>query len=174
MSVMMKIKLYILIGYIIFFASAAFSAEPSVKILNKWSDLNTDTKECDGFSYDNFILKINNNGKEITHEFCSSREADAEVVQDAIGDYFLILKSTAGHGTNAWTDYFTVYRINPNLIEYLKTPISDGAGPFSRWYYDYKITKPEHGGLVFTFSLRIEGKDAEWYPKEKERIIQIK
>ena len=156
-------------------AGLAFSAEPQVTILQKWSDLNPETKECGGFSEDRLILTIKINKEEIKDEFCSSYgKADAKIIKDAHGDNFLILKFSKGRGTNATSDYISVYRIDKYLLEYAKMPISAPAGPSSRWYYDYKVAKPKQGGLILSFSLRIEGLDAELYPKEKERIIQIK
>ena len=157
------------------YSSVAFSGEPRVTITPKWLDLNPETKECDGFSEDRLILRIKLNGEEITDEFCSSYgKADAQIIRDVRGDNFLILRFGQGRGTNATSEYLSVYRIAKNLIEHVRIPISEGAGQTSRWYYDYKIEKPKHGGLIITLSLRIEGSKAEWFPKEKKRIIQIK
>ena len=156
-------------------AGLAFSAEPQVTILQKWSDLNPETKECGGFSEDRLILNIKINKEEITDEFCSSYgKADAKIIKDTHGENYPTLKFGQGRGTNATSEYLSVYKINKNLIEYARIPISEGAGPMSRWYYDYKITKPKHGGLIISLSLRLEGPDAEWYPREQKRTIQIK
>jgi hypothetical protein len=156
-------------------AGLAFSAEPQVTITPKWFDLNPAAKECGGFSEDSLILTIKINKEEIKDEFCSSYgKADAKIIKDAHGDSYLILKFAQGRGTNATSDYLSVYRIDKNLIEYVRIPISEGAGPMSRWYYDYKIEKPKQGGLIISVSLRIEGSDAEWYSREKKRVIQIK
>ena len=157
------------------YASVAFSAEPQVTISAKWPVLNPDTKECGGLSEDSRILRINDNGKEITHRFCTSYgKADATIIKDSKGNNFLFLTFSQGRGTNATSDYLSVYRVEENLVEYVRIPISEGAGPASRWYYDYKIEKPKQGGLTISLSLRIEGSDAKAYPKEKKRTIQIK
>ena len=157
------------------YAGLVFSAGLSVTISPKWPDLNPDTKECGGFSDDSLILKIKKDGKEITHEFCSSYgEAEAKIVQDARDDNLLILKFGLGRGTNARSEYLSVYRVDRNLIEYVRIPVSEGAGPSSRWYYDYKIEKPKQGGLIIALSLRIEGSDAEWYPKEKNNTNKMR
>jgi hypothetical protein len=154
-----------------------FAAEPLITISPKWPKLKLDVKECGGFSEDSLILKIKNNSEEITHEFCSSYgKADAQIVKDAIGDKFLILKFGEGRGTNSVSEYISVYRIQDKFMkyEYVRIPISEGAGPVSRWYYEYEITKPNEGGLVITLRLRIEGTGAIVYPHEKKRVIKIK
>ena len=165
----------IIIALFLFSAGLAFSAGLSVSISPKWPNFNPDAKECGGFSDDSLILKINKGGNEIAHEFCSSYgEAEAKIVQDAHSDNFLFLKFGQGRGTNARSEYLSIYRVDNNLIEYVRIPLSEGAGPSSRWYYDYKIEKPKQGGLIITLRLRIKGLDAEWFPKEKKRRIQIK
>jgi hypothetical protein len=165
----------ILIAILLASSGVAFSAEPKVTIAPKWADLNPDTKECGGFSQDSLILKIKTKKEEITEEICSSYgNADAKIIKDAHDDYYLILKFGQGRGTNATSEYISVYKLDRSLIEYVRIPISEGAGTMSRWYYDYKIEKPKQGGLIISLSLRIEGSNAEWYPKEKKRTIQIK
>lgn len=160
---------------LLFYAAVAFPAEPRITISPKWPQLNVESRECGGFSDDSLILKIKDNGKEIIHEFCSSYgKADAKITKDALGDNFLILKCGHGRGTNAVSEYLSVFRLDKNLIEYVRIPISEGAGPNSRWYYDYEIERPKEGGLIITLTLRIERTDAEWYPKEEKRTIQIK
>lgn len=152
-----------------------FSAEPQVIITPKWSDLKPEAKDCGGFSEDSLILTIKTIKEEIKKEFCSSYgKADAKIVKDAHGERYLVLKFSQGRGTNATADYLLVYRIDKNLIEYARIPISEAAGPKSRWYYDYKIEKPKQGGLIIALTLRIEGTDAEWFPRAKKRMIQIK
>lgn len=174
MGKIMKIIIVIIVLSLAF-VGLGFSAEPQASITPKWSDLNPDAEECGGFSEDSLVLKIKDNEKEVIHEFCSSYgQADAKIVRDAKKDSFLILKFSQGRGTNAWSDYISIYRLDKNLIEYVRIPVSEGAGLSSRWYYDYEIEKPKQGGLKITLSLRIKGSDAEWYPNEKKRTIQVK
>lgn len=158
-------------------ASLAFSAEPQVTITPKWSDLNPDAKECDGFSEDSLILKIRINKKEITDNFCSSYgNADAKIIKDTRGVNFLILKTAQGRGTHVTSEYLTVYRIEKDLKECTHFPVYEPVGRLSGYYHDYKIIKPRKGGLIFVLTPRIEGvaEDAEWFPKEKKREIKIK
>lgn len=155
----------------------AFSAEPNVSISPKWLDLNPDTKECDGFSEDSLILKIKINKLEIIDEFCSSYgKADAKIIRDAGGVNYLLLKTARGRGTHVTSEYLTVYRIEKYLEELARFPVFEPLGRVSGSYYDYKIKRPKTGGLLFLITVRIEGEaeDAEWFPKEKKRIIQIK
>ncbi|MDA8084100.1 MAG: hypothetical protein M0024_10630 [Nitrospiraceae bacterium] len=156
-------------------AGLAASAEPRVTITPKWSDLITESKECGGFSEDMLVLTIKRNGEEIVNEFCSSYgKADATIIKDNTGHDYLILKFAQGRGTNATSEFLSLYRIDNNFIEYVRIPISAAAGPMSRWYYDYRVEKPKQGGLLILLSRRLGGSDAEWYPKEKKRTIQIK
>jgi len=167
----------IIIAVWLSFSGIVFSAEPEVTISPKWHDLNLDAKECEGFSEDSLILKIKINKTEITNEFCSSYgRADAKIIKDVRGVNFLLLKTASGRGTHVTSEYLTVYRINTDLQELARFPVFEPLGRFSGGYYDYKIKKPKKGGLLFLITVRIEGvaEDAEWLPKEKNRIIQIK
>ncbi len=158
-------------------AGLAFSAESKVTITPKWSDVNTDTKECDGFSEDTLMLNIKINKTEITKEICSSYgNADAKIITDARGIKFLILKTAKGRGTHVTSEYLTVYRIEKDLKECTHFPVYEPVGRLSGYYNDYKIIKPRKGGLIFSLTPRIEGvaEDAEWFPKEKKREIKIK
>jgi len=154
----------------------ALSAEPQVTISPKWSDLNPAAKECSGFSEDSRILRVKTNGREIIHEFCSSYgKAEAHIIRDSKGDNFLILRFGQGRGTNATSEYLSVYKIEKHLEEYARILVSEPAGR-SRCYYDYKIERPTRGGLIFLLTLRTDGadpEDAERFPTEKERIIHI-
>lgn len=155
----------------------AFSAEPHVTISPKWPSLNLDAKECDGYSEDSLILKIKINKTEVIHEFCSSYgKADAKIIKDDGGVNYLLLRTARGRGTHVTSEYLTVYRIKTYLEELARFPVFEPVGRLSGVYYDYKIKKPKDGGLLFLITIRIEGvpEDAEWFPKEKNRIIQIK
>ncbi len=178
--VMNKIKKItaIILGMSLAVVSIVFAAEPQVTIEQKWPHLNTDAKECGGFSEDNLILRIKINKKEITDEFCSSYGiSDAKIIKDSRGINFLILKTAQGRGTHSTTQYLTVYRIENHLEELARFPVYEPAGIATNCYFDYKINKPKDGGLLFLITVRIEDKtseDAEWIPKEKNRTILIK
>lgn len=66
-----------------------------------------------------------------------------------------------------------VFALAKDLVEYVRTPLSAGAGPTSHWEYDYRIERPTVGGLRLALTLRVEGKDALWVPTEKTRVISI-
>jgi hypothetical protein len=153
------------------FTGISFSTEPQVSITPKWSERNSNAKECGGFTEDSLILKINIDEKEITDNFCSSYgRADAKIIQDARDFNFLILKTAQGHGTYVTTQYLTVYRIDKYLDELARLPVFEPLGRLSGASYDYKIEKPKNGGLLFLITVRIEGtaEDAAWFPKEKK------
>lgn len=176
----MKEKLGIIIALLIACSGVTFAADPQVTIMPKWAGLNPDAKECGGFSEDSLILKIRINKKEIKQEFCSSYGiTDAKIIKDMRGVNFLILKTALGRGTHCTTEYLTVFRIENNLEELARFPVYEPAGRAANCYYDYKIKKPEDGGLLFLITVRIEDssrdtQDTEWLPKEKERTILIK
>ena len=171
----MRQPIIYIIAIILIGAAVAYAAEPTVSISPKWTEIRPGTNDCGGFSDDKLILKIKAKRKEITHEFCSSYgKAEAKIVQDADGKDFLVLKYGIGRGTNARSEYLSIYPVHENLVEYVRIPISEGSGFTSRWFYDYKINKPKQGGLSIDLTLRIEGTDADWYPNEKTRTISIK
>jgi hypothetical protein len=176
----MKLIFGIIIALLIACSGITFAADPQVTITPKWPDLNPDAKECSGFSTDSLVLKIKNNKKEITQEFCSAYGiTDAKIIKDMRGVNFLILKTALGRGTHCTTEYLTVFRIENHLEELARFPVYEPAGRAANCYYDYKIKKPEDGGLLFLITIRIEDlsrdtQDAEWLPKEKERTLLIK
>lgn len=162
------------------FAGITFAADPQVTITPRWPDLNPDAKECGGFSTDSLVLKVKNNKKEITQEYCSAYGiTDAKIIADMRGVNFLLLKTALGRGTHCTTEYLTVFRIENTLEELARIPVNEPAGRAANCYYDYRIKKPEDGGLLFVLSVRIEDVhpdtgDTEWLPREKERTILIK
>jgi hypothetical protein len=176
----MKEKLGVIIALLIAYSGITFAADPQATITPKLADINTDTKECYGFSEDSLILKIRINNKEITQEFCSAYGiADAKIIKDTLGVNFLILKTAQGRGTHCTTEYLTIYRIENNLEELARFPVFEPAGRAANCYYDYKIKKPKDGGLLFLITVRIanvypEAQDEEWLPIEKERTLLIK
>ncbi len=156
-------------------------AGPTITITPKWPELELDTTDCNGFSEDRLVLRIKDGAEEITGEFCSSYgNAGTETIKDALSNNFIILKFGEGRGTNAVSEYISVYKIYKkplNYGEYVRIPISGPAGPARRWYYDYKITKPNDGGIIFSLILRVEGEGPihnEILPNKKKRTIAIK
>lgn len=170
----------IIIALSLTLGNVGLAAEPTVTIVPKWTETNIEAKECGGFPEDSYILTIKVTKDEIKHEFCSSYgKADAKIVQDARGVNFLILKYSQGRGTHVTSEYVSVYRIEKDLEEYSRFPVSEPLGRISNVYYDYKITKPKSGGLLFMFNVRIvtDPEDSEWaylLRKEKKRTLLIK
>jgi hypothetical protein len=128
------------------------------------------------FEDDSKTLVVNDAGREVARlDFCSSYgHASADVVTDARGRSFVLLRYGEGRGTNAVQEYLAVFGLAKDLVEYARTPISAGAGPVSRWHYKYQVTKPPQGGIRLTLTLHVEGNDsAMWVPREKTRIVTV-
>lgn len=150
----------------------AANAEPVTKIISDTSGcpINYPFKEEDSLK-----VVVEDRGKILASKsFCSSYgKATAKIEKDAKGDYFLLLLYGVGRGTNARSEYLSVYKVNANLIEHCTIPISSGAGPQSVWLYNYQISKPLSGGLIFNMTLDVD-KDAIWFPADKKRQIEVK
>ena len=93
---------------------------------------------------------------------------------DAKGNIFLLLRYGEGRGTNARSEFLSVYKVSPKMIEYLRVPISAPAGFLSKWFYEYRLSKPTSGGLELALRLKVEGEGADWIPSERHRTITVK
>ena len=127
------------------------------------------------FEDDSMTLVVSDAGTEVTkHYFCSSYgKALARMVTDSRGQTYVLLRYGEGRGTNATEEYLAVFGLTKDLVEYVRTPVSAGAGPTSRWTYDYRIEKPTVGGVRLVLTLRVEGEDVWFAPKEKTRVIEL-
>ena len=127
------------------------------------------------FEDDGMTLIVSDAGKDVTkHYFCSSYgKALALLVTDSRGKSYVFLRYGEGRGTNAVEEYLIVFSLARELVEYVRTPLSAGAGPTSRWSYDYRVEKPASGGIRLVLTLRVEGDDVLVAPKEKTRIIDV-
>jgi hypothetical protein len=70
-----------------------------------------------GFWGDSETLSITDNGREILQKrYCSAYGgSEARIVSDARTHYYVLLKYSEGHGTNAWTDFLTIYELTSPL-----------------------------------------------------------
>lgn len=127
------------------------------------------------FEDDSMTLIVTDDGRELTRlYFCSSYgKAGARIVQDTRGESYVLLTYGEGRGTNAVMEYLAVFRLAKDLSEYVRIPVSAGAGPLSRWYYDIRVGIPERGGIRLVLTLRVEGEDAIWLPTETTRVIEL-
>jgi hypothetical protein len=122
------------------------------------SILDADSNGC-GFWGDGETLSITDIGKPtLILNYCSAYGmSKATIVTDARAENYVLLTTKEGHGTNAWTNYLTIYRLTNKLARRKRLKISEGAGPTSRWFYDYEVTTPPQGGLKLILTLRVEG-----------------
>lgn len=129
------------------------------------------------FPEDHLELVIRNNGKVVNTEYFYSSygEATAQIVCDATGNTFILLRHGTGRGTHVRTEDITVYKLGKALNEVVTFPISGPADINSSWEYSMKINKPQSGGLEFNLSRILTGTGAtKYYPEDKERVILIK
>lgn len=93
------------------------------------------------------------------HRYCSAYGAgSARVVTDALGEEYVFLRHSIGHGTHASVDYVTIYRFNGRLVKLGRLLIRYPLGSFADANYDYAIRKPPRGGLRFVSTVSISGK----------------
>lgn len=132
---------------------------------------------CGAFPYDAMRLSVWNGNSLVAEQiFCSSNgtAASASVVTDRGGSPYVILRFREGHGTNAVTDYLTVYTVAPDLVEYVRTPLSSASGPTTRWTYNYTIALLPSRGIRIVLRLTEPADGAiETHPTEAVRIIDI-
>jgi hypothetical protein len=112
-----------------------------------------------GFWGDSLILSVTDQGREIAEKkYCSAyAHGAARVVTDALGHPYVLLEYSEGHGTNAFTGYLVIYRLADQLIERERVRLSIGAGPASRWSYEYTAETPTGGGLRLLLQLSTSG-----------------
>src|SRR5262245_51615638 len=72
------------------------------------------------FEGDRMTLIVSDGNKELSRlGVCSSYgSASAEVVIDARGKKFVLLRHGEGHGTNAVQEYLTIFGVAKDLVEY--------------------------------------------------------
>jgi hypothetical protein len=134
-----------------------------------------DPNNC-GFWGDSLTLTISDGDRVIiTKRYCSAYgESHARIVSDARAHNYVLLTHSEGHGTNAKTDYLTVYRLTDKLIKRTRVRISEGVGPTARWFYDYTVQTLPQGGLKLVMTLRIEGTpDRGSIPPEPARVVIV-
>ena len=135
-------------------------AEPQASIQSGWPGVfKAESKSSDGFAEDALSLTVSDHGKQIASSiFCSSYgKAAARVIIDKSGGRFVLLSDSEGRGTNAWTDYLELDRIQkPDLLEVLRVPLSWATGPDRRFTYSYVIELPRSGGI----RIRLKGQNS--------------
>lgn len=128
------------------------------------------------FKEDNLKIVVTEENKTLSEKAICSSYGDAFVAveKDTKGIYFLLVRYGQGRGTNARSEFLSIYKLGHNLIEHVRIPISEPASSTGRWSYDYRISKPTSGGLLVTLTLRVdEQRDEEFAPADKLRTIEV-
>ncbi len=121
------------IVFIMLFTSYAVAA-PTVEI--KPSGQRTSRS---AFSEDHLDLILLEDGKiRDTHYFYSSYgKAEAKLVRDAKGTFYVLLRHGEGQGTHVRQEYITVFKVIRKLNELATFPLNGPAGMSSDWAYKY-------------------------------------
>jgi hypothetical protein len=165
------------------FSITAACASPTAIITQRRPNAEAYTpSDCD-VTDDEMRVVIKDEAKKLVqYDFCSSYgEASAKLIADTRGREYLLLRYGEGRGTNARSEFLSVFLVQPgipDLFEYMRTPVSAGASPLAYWDYDYKVLTPKEGGLRLEFHLTIDRngespKEEIYAPSEKYRTIVI-
>ena len=121
------------------------------------------------------VLKKNGETRDIHYFYSSYGKAEAKLVRDAKGAFYVLLRHGEGRGTNVRMEYMTVFKVLNKLNELIRFPLTGPAGAASqRWEYKYTLRRPKAGGLKFNLTLEITGNDARYHPEDKMRTIMVK
>lgn len=74
-------------------------------------------------------------------------KASATAVDDAFDETFVLVERSEGKSPRALDEYLVVYRMSDRMIPRAHVKLSEGVGPRMRWRYDYKVNRPDAGGL---------------------------
>ena|SRR5579872_6409068 len=152
-------------------------ADPQVVVTPRWHPDEPVAPNHTGclFADDAMRLVVSDNGKQLDRlDFCSSYgRAKAEIATDGRGRRYVLVELGEGRGTNAVTTYLVAYRLNAELLEAMRIPLSWGTGPTQRFSYIYEIGDDNAGGPQITLRGTDETGSECCVPSEKVQIIRI-
>jgi hypothetical protein len=167
-----------LVTFLFFFLGftpvVAISA-PTAKIVSDENGFGC--SELDPWKEHRLKIVVSDGNKLLAEKAICSSYGAAEVVveKDAKGIFFFLLKYGEGRGTNARSEFLSVYKLGRNLIEHVRIPISEPASSSGKWHYGYRVSKPQSGGLVISLTLRIDGEsDIPFAPSDRQRTIEVR
>jgi hypothetical protein len=112
-----------------------------------------------------------------THDYCSAYgQGDADLITDARGQHFVLLKHSEGHGTRATGSYLTVYGFSgASLHERQRFLTRIPAGFEANWILAYEVTAPSDGGLLIRGHWTVDGKlrEGEVQPPTEPVVARI-
>ena len=133
-----------------------------------------DPLDC-GFTGDARVLNVRYGARPVDSvSFCSAYGVSrVRHVIDTLGDHYFLLVHGEGHGTNATSEYLTVYRLGGTVLdERARWLIREGAGPTALSSYAYSVTTPPGGGIVVSGRWSLEGEpvtDDPW--RSRRRMV---
>ncbi|MBU6449211.1 MAG: hypothetical protein KGQ26_06240 [Rhodospirillales bacterium] len=132
-------------------------------------------KVCGGFVADQLNLVVSDRGKILAQNtFCSSYgSAKARLITDHAHHHFVLLEYKAGRGANATTTYLALDRLDPELTEVLRVPLSWGTGPTARFTYHYTVGLPAPGGVDLILKGQEDGRPDCCVPRASNLTIHV-
>jgi hypothetical protein len=173
-----RIAMFCLLLFNMAAASAALSV--SIEDLPPCPEEGSKPEFCTYSVDDGKRAVIRDGSRKITeYDFYSTfGDAKARLVTDRTGKTYLLLEYAEGRGTNATNYYLSVFLVQPELHEYMRTLIGAPASYNDLWEYKYEVSTPSRGGLRLKFHRTIDiNKDNPPekldMPFEKDRVIEI-
>ena len=161
-------------------ASAAGDARLALRTLAAFGDRDYERLRGDcAYGDDAMQLSVEQRGRTTARlRFCSSyAHARADLVRDRKARRYLLLEAQSGRGTNVARRYLTLYRIDAEVTELLRTPLSWPTGPDQRFGYRYRVEPDGAAGLRLRLRGGIERGAGAPGPgaaaAERERIIRV-
>jgi hypothetical protein len=128
------------------------------------------------FEEDNLDIVLQDGDKVLHKEYLYSSYgmAKAQLLKDAKGRQYALVRHGKGRGTHVREEFLTVYKVGRRLNQLVTFPINGPSGMHGDWEYKYRIDKPKAGGLKFYLTLELREKEKDSvFPEDKKRIITI-
>jgi hypothetical protein len=117
-----------------------------------------------------YWIELRKDGKPLAKDFrCSTYWLDAQIVIDAKGNPFVLIRRNEGQGSNARSEYLDVAVWNGEFLLTVQTaPLGLPQGPAGVLEFTYTVSKLPEGGLELQFEMRMNSDNAaKSLPKPK-------
>jgi len=139
-----------------FLMSVAFSPSWAATAATVQSTGDYDPNHC-GFWGDSVTLVVTqDNRPSIKYNFCSAygESKVLQIIKDRVGQTYILLEYSKGHGPRATSKYLEVYSLNGDRLNDRRSELLDEPAAFAvDLVYTYAVVLPPNGGLKLTFKL---------------------